>query len=100
MKSPVLTYLEELHARFREDDSGEVATYIPELGLADPDGFGICLATTDGRVYGVGDTDRPFTIESRSKPFTYGLALEDRGRDAVTLKVGAFGEVTALACGA
>ena len=30
----------------------------------------------------------PFTIQSISKPFTYGLALEDRGRQAVLGKIG------------
>lgn len=34
------------------------------------------------------DTQQPFTIQSISKPFTYGLALEDRGRDAVLAKIG------------
>ena len=59
MTSPVTTYLEQLHERFAHDDAGEVASYIPELGLADPDWFGICLATTGGCVHEVGDTRRP-----------------------------------------
>ena len=63
--------------------TAQVATYIPELAKADPDWFGICLATTDGHVYEVGDTRQPFTIQSISKPFVYGLALEDRGAEAV-----------------
>lgn len=88
MRSPIQVYLEDLHARFAAERSGEVATYIPELGLADPDLFGICVAMTDGRVYEVGDTRRSFTIQSMSKPFTYGLALEDSGREAVAAKVG------------
>jgi glutaminase len=65
-----------------------VATYIPELGKADPEWFGICLATTDGRLYETGDTRQPFTIQSISKAITYGLALEDRGLDAVLAKIG------------
>jgi glutaminase len=67
---------------------GAVATYIPELAKADPDWFGICVATTDGTVYEVGDTRQPFTIQSISKPFVYGLALEDVGRDRVLETVG------------
>src|SRR5262249_17050030 len=55
---------------------GQVATYIPELGKADPDDFGICLVTTKGRVFETGQCDRAFTIQSISKPFTYGIALE------------------------
>jgi glutaminase len=86
--SPVQAYLERLHGRHAFLRDGDVATYIPELGKADPEWFGICLATTDGRLYEVGDTRQPFTIQSISKPLTYGLALGDRGRETVLGKVG------------
>ena len=72
----------------RSLDEGEVATYIPELGQADPSSFGIVVVTTDGHVYEVGDTDLEFTIQSISKPFVFGMALEDCGRDAVLERVG------------
>src|SRR5512139_2573989 len=86
--SPIQTYLEALHRDCAGLEAGEVATYSPELAKADPSWFGICLATTDGRVYEVGDTRQSFTIQSISKPFVYGLALEDRGRDGVLAKIG------------
>jgi glutaminase len=35
----------------------------------------------------VGDARQSFTIQSISKPFVYGLALEDQGRDAVLGKI-------------
>ncbi len=88
MKSPIQNYLQELHQRHASDKGGKVADYIPELFKANPDWFGICLATTDGQVYEVGDSQQKFTIQSISKPFTYGIALEDNGRDAVLAKVG------------
>ncbi len=86
--SPIQRYLEQLQRRHAALHEGQLATYIPELAAADPDSFGICLATTDGHVYEVGDSREPFTIQSISKPFAYGLALEDRGREAVLAKVG------------
>ena len=86
--NPVERYLADLHERFRALDDGEVATYIPELGKADPRWFGICVATIDGHVYEVGETRRPFTLQSISKPFVYGLALEDRGKSAVLARIG------------
>jgi len=86
--SPVLAYLESLHARFRDVRDGTVADYIPELTKADPEWFAICLATTDGRLYEVGDSRQGFTIQSISKPLTYGLALEDRGQTAVMRRIG------------
>jgi glutaminase len=86
--SPIDAYLERLHERWQGDRSGAVADYIPPLALADPDWFGIAVATTDGHCYEVGDSRRPFTIQSISKPFTYGVALRDLGLPAVDAKVG------------
>jgi glutaminase len=76
--SPIQRYLDALHRRHAADRSGQLATYIPELAQADPDCFGICIATPDGHVYEAGDSRIPFTIQSISKPFAYGLALGDR----------------------
>lgn len=88
LASPVQDYLAELHGDFSPLKDGKVATYIPELAKADPDWFAISLATTSGAVYQVGDFLQPFTIQSISKPFVYGLALEDNGRTEVLRKVG------------
>jgi glutaminase len=86
--SPIQDLLDELLARFRGLDDGQVADYIPELGLADPNWFGICIATRDGFVYEAGDCRQPFTIQSISKPLSYGLALEAHGEAAVLGKIG------------
>ena len=60
--SPIQAYLERLHQHHKGLCEDEVANYIPELAKADPNAFSICLTTTDGRVYEVGDSRRPFTI--------------------------------------
>ena len=86
--SPIQTFLDDLHWRYAGLDQGRVATYIPELARADPSWFGIVVATVDGRIYEVGDTRQPFTIQSISKPLVYGIALEDRGGDRVRQAVG------------
>jgi len=86
--SPFQEYLAQLHARHLPLESGEVARYIPELARADPRWFGIAVATIDGHVYEVGDTRHAFTIQSISKPLTYGLALEDQGLGRVLAKIG------------
>jgi glutaminase len=88
LASPVHDYLVALHTRCRELAEGRVADYIPELANADPKWFGICIATRDGHVYEVGDTRQEFTIQSVSKPLTYGLALEDQGESGVLAKIG------------
>lgn len=81
-------YLEALHEQLADVRDGEIASYIPELTLADPDWFGVALITVDGNVYQAGDSRQPFTVQSISKAITYGLALEDNGFDAVLEKVG------------
>ena len=87
MRSLVLDYLDGVYRDISGDKSGSVADYIPELAIVDPDSFGICLATSDGYVYEAGDTRKRFAIQSVSKPFTYALALADRGLAAVAAKV-------------
>ena len=86
--APVEDYLTELHDRVSALTGGKPADYIPEFGEVDPSLFGIAIATTDGEVYGVGDTQHPFTIQSVSKPFMYGYALNRYGREAVLKHVG------------
>jgi glutaminase len=86
--SPVLDFLHQLHREISSVKDGAVATYIPELAKANPDWLGICLVTASGTIYEVGDTRQEFTIQSISKPFVYGLALEDIGRAAILQKVG------------
>lgn len=88
MRSVVPDYLAEVLEDAAPDTSGEPAEYIPELAAADPERLAAVFATTDGEVYGVGDTDIEFTIQSISKPFAYAMALADRGFDSVLAKVG------------
>ncbi len=87
IESPIQDYLQEIHSRHSTLRDGQVATYIPELAKANPDWFGICLVTADGHIYEVGDSRQHFTIQSISKPFVYGLALEDNTRAEVLKKI-------------
>lgn len=85
--NPLRTYLQQLHHRFGALQEGNVADYIPELAKVNPDSFGIVLVTTDGEIYGVGDTEIEFTIQSISKAFMYATALTDRGAEYILNKV-------------
>jgi len=85
--SPIQGYLEELYLELRHCGEGNVASYIPELLRVDPEWFGITIATVDGHVYQVGDSQQKFTIQSISKAFVYGLALEDNGLAKVAERV-------------
>ncbi|AFY46925.1 L-glutaminase [Nostoc sp. PCC 7524] len=86
--SSLLTVINDLHSQYKSLKEGIVANYIPELAKVNPDLFSICIVTVDGQVYEVGDYQQLFTIQSISKVFAYGLALEDHGRDYVLTRVG------------
>jgi glutaminase len=87
-RPPLLRFLADCHAEFSVENSGAVADYIPELNKADPNHFGISLATLDGHVYEVGDTRIPFTIQSISKAFVFALALDTLGAQRVESVIG------------
>ena len=86
--APLRDILRELHAKYQAVNEGAVATYIPELAKANPDWFGLSVVTTDGQIFDIGDALQLFTIQSISKPFAFGLALEEHGREHVLTKVG------------
>ncbi|WP_371745120.1 glutaminase A [Xanthobacter sp. YC-JY1] len=88
LETPLLRFLKDTHADFSRIDEGEVASYIPELGKANPDHFGIAVATTDGHVYEAGDTRVPFTIQSVSKAMVFALALDLLGAERVEAAIG------------
>ncbi len=85
---PFTASISDIFDAIRSDTRGEVASYIPELSKADPEWFGLCLATMDGTLYPLGHADVPFTIQSISKPFAYAMALDHCGAEAVARRVG------------
>lgn len=43
--------IEDLHSKYQPLSDGEVATYIPELGKANPEHLGISMVTATGRTF-------------------------------------------------
>ncbi len=81
--------LVEAYERFAEVTDGSVSNVYPALESADPDAFGLAIATTDGgAVHHVGDAATPFTIMSVAKPFVLALVCESVGLSAVRALVG------------
>jgi len=80
--------IDSVYEKYRHVEEGTVATYIPELGKADPDKFGICLVTVDGKVFSAGDWKDEFTIQSMCKPFAFQMALERHGCEETAKRVG------------
>lgn len=87
MRSPIEGYLRELHADLTRLRTGVPYQGIPAMAGVNPDEFAIALATVDGHLYQVGDTHSEFSIQSISKPFSYGLALDDLGAAPVDEKI-------------
>lgn len=87
MDSPIEAHLRQVHTAIAQVRDGEPYTVGPRGTAIDPDDFGICLATVDGYVYEVGVTAKKFSLQSLSKPFSYGLALSELGTGIVDAKV-------------
>jgi len=71
-----------------DNKSGSVADYIPELTKANPNNFGLAIATTTGKIYEIGNVKARFTIQSVSKAFAFCLAQEIAGPELVAARVG------------
>nr|WP_250123164.1 glutaminase [Chroococcidiopsis sp. CCMEE 29] len=78
--SALQSVLNDLHLKYKPVRDGTLANYIPELAKVNPDLFSICIITVDGQVYEVGGYNHLFTLQSISKVFVYGMALEEHGR--------------------
>jgi glutaminase len=78
--------LEDIYRTHRTVDEGTV--YQSGAKHVDANWFGIVVATVNGTVIAVGDSDRHFPIQSTAKILTYSLALEDHGAKMVLERVG------------
>lgn len=77
--------IEQAHQKYKSNNDGKVADYIPALATYSPKNFAITIATVDGKIYQVGDVNKPFPMESLSKVF----AMEQHGPQVVLDKLGA-----------
>ncbi|KUL53334.1 glutaminase A [Streptomyces sp. NRRL F-4489] len=68
---------------------GHVADYIPALERVSPDRFGIAVADINGEVYGTGDWEVPFSVQSISKAFSLALVMAgSHGDEDIWRRVG------------
>ena len=81
--------IDQAHQKYKSNNDGKVADYIPALATYSPNNFAITIATVDGKIYQVGDVNKPFPMESLSKVFTMALAMEQHGPQVVLDKLGA-----------
>lgn len=81
--------IDQAHQKYKSNNDGKVADYIPALATYSPKNFAITIATVDGKIYQVGDVNKLFPMESLSKVFTLALAMEQHGPQVVLEKLGA-----------
>lgn len=78
--------VEAVVAGLQSNREGEV--YSGAVEGTDPDDLAIAVALVDGRTFGVGQAEVRFPLMSISKPFTYALALEQRGPEFMLERIG------------
>jgi glutaminase len=80
--------VDEAYALFKNDKSGENASYIKILTETPSELFGVVIVTRDGKVFKAGDCDYRFSIQSVSKPFTAALVMTQQSPEALKEKIG------------
>lgn len=78
----------EAYERYRLNEDGAVADYIPALATASPQLFAISVVGARGRSFEIGDVDAAFSIQSVSKPFVFALVCDALGYEAARHRLG------------
>jgi len=78
----------EAHQQFKSNKDGENSQVYPALARVPSKLFGVCVVSTNGNVFAVGDAEHEFTIMSVSKPFIFALVCELLGAETMREKVG------------
>src|SRR5437660_5450402 len=84
----VQSVVQEAYNKFKDDQKGKNADYIPYLAQVDSKLFGIAIVTTDNQVLTFGDVKYSFSIQSISKVYTLALAMEDSEPSKVLEQIG------------
>jgi len=66
--------IDECYDATKGNTDGKIATYIPQLALVNPELYGVSFCDCQGRLHSIGDTLKPFCLQSGAKPFSYCLA--------------------------
>lgn len=84
----VLAWVAHCHARFADVTDGTVSEVYPALAVANPEHFGLCVASVGGELFAAGDSDVMFSVMSVSKPFVFALVCDVVGPDVLRQRIG------------
>ncbi len=73
--------LAKLHANLPAENTGIVASYIPELAHISPDKFGVHAVTVDQREFSFGDATEGFSIQSIAKVLSLTMAYQRENKE-------------------
>ena len=82
------SYLQLIYEKYVPLTKGQTTDILAHLKEADPNTFAISAVSVDGDIHSVGDFSKEIPIQSISKPFVYGMALEDWGEAHVRRIIG------------
>ena len=77
------TQITEILEECREDRSGEIASYIPQLARVDTEHFALGLCMVDGQLLSFGDDEERYCVQSTCKPVNYAVARDLLDREKV-----------------
>jgi glutaminase len=84
----VARLVREAYDRYKDNDEGTVADYIPALARVDRHLFGFSIVGVNGGLHEIGDAGHPFSIQSVSKPFVFALVCQAIGAEVAREKIG------------
>ncbi|MDF1661915.1 MAG: glutaminase A [Planctomycetota bacterium] len=78
----------KIYHQTKENKSGDVARYIPQLARVDPEQYAVAVCSIDGQRFELGDSEVEFCVQSTCKPINYCVALETHGEEVIHQYIG------------
>ena len=88
LNEQITDLIKKTYEKVKLNNGGKVASYIPQLALANPKLFGITFVSCDGTIYEIGDSRKEVPIESISKVFSLAMATNEFGSKTLDEKIG------------